>query len=153
MTDTTVTKGAVKFVDDSWLTKSTPVEPDLLSLLARQRLDDLLSTPTPSVLNALSTHSVSLYDLGVRAGMDWRRRADNDVTNHRNNTSYLEYERMMDKLRNTRAHTAACKHLAYIEGWIAGWGYMAADAAGTAKPNWLPQVSAHHAHTVNRGAY
>lgn len=149
MTDT------VKFAnwDDDF--GHTQVEPQLLSLLARQRLDDLLSRPTPSVLDALSTHSVSLYDLGVRAGMDWRRRSDNDVHNRYNNPEYLEYERMSDKLRNARAHTADCKHLAYIEGWLNGWQSVAADAAVTAKPDW--QVKAEHKtstpHQVNRGAY
>lgn len=142
------TNEPVKFVDDG-LNFAKPVEPALLSLLARQRLDALLSHPTPSVLSALSMHSVSLYDLGTRAGMDWSHRARNDVTNHANNESYLEYERMADKLRNVRADTSDCRHLAYIEGWLNGFTSVAADAAVTVNPSWQTKA----AHQVNRGSY
>ena len=116
MTDT------VKFVDDGLSHMGhKPVEPALMSLLARQRLDDLLSHPVPSVLDALSMHNVSLYDLGTRAGMDWARRSARDVKNWRNNPEYLEYTKMLKLLTNPKAHTADCKHLAYAEGWVNGW--------------------------------
>lgn len=134
----------VKFVDDG-TNFAKPVEPQLLSLLARQRLDALLSHPVPAVVDALSMHSVSLYDVGVQAGMDWHRRSNADVTNPLNNESHREYEMMSDRLRNVRAHTSDCKHLAYIEGWLAGW-HAQPEIEG--RNNNTP-----HAHTVNRGAF
>lgn len=151
-----MTTNQVKFVDDDLPKGHVSVEPELMSLFARQRLDDLLSTPTPSVLDALRTHSVSLYDLGVRTGMDWRRRANNDVSNRYNNESWREYERMMDKHRNVLAsakpHTTACKHLAYIEGWIAGWSSLPMIEA-VDRPINNPTNPTKHAHQVNRGSY
>jgi hypothetical protein len=110
----------IKFVDDG-INFSQPVEPELLSLLARQRLDDLLSHPTSTILDALSMHSTSLYDLGTRAGMDWARRSAHDVKNFRNNEEYAEYVKMYNLLKNPHPHTADCRNLAYVEGWINGW--------------------------------
>lgn len=136
----------VKFVDDG-TDFSQPVEPELLSLLARERLDELMTHPTPSVLDALRQQSTTLYDLGIRAGMDWRRRSLNDVSNPLNNAEIHQYNKMLSLLNHTRAHTTDCKHLAYAEGWIAGWSS-------------LPQlegrqdyVAPNFAHHVNRGAY
>jgi hypothetical protein len=119
---TTSTNDTVKFVDDGLSEMGhKPVEPELLSLFARQRLDDLLSRPSPTVLRALSMHNTGLYDLGTRAGMDWARRSAHDVKNWRNNPEYKQYVKMYDLLRTARPHTADCYNLAYVEGWINGW--------------------------------
>jgi hypothetical protein len=81
----------------------------------RENTDELLSSPTPSVMRGLSTCSVSLYDLGVKSGMEFGR----DWVKHTElREEYARhYRRMLHCLNDKRPHLFT----AYAEGWINGY--------------------------------
>lgn len=84
-------------------------------LIRRENADEILTSPSPSVLRGLACQSVSLYDLGVRSGMEFGR----DWLKHKElRDEYARHaSRMMRCLNAKRPHLFT----AYAEGWINGY--------------------------------
>lgn len=121
LNDTSLSK--VKFVDDT-VDFSAPVEPALARRLQAEERDLRLSSPTPSVLQALSTCSVSLYDLGVQSGITWAHdwlEHDHRTTLHDGegykSTAYNVFTKMVTLVDRKRPHLFR----SYAEGWLNGW--------------------------------
>jgi hypothetical protein len=113
------TKDKVVFADydDDSVMGHVPVEPALLKRLEQERTDFRLSSPTPSVLQALSSQSLSLYDLGVQSGIEWGHYYLNEGRNPYQSLSYPHFVRMAKLVDCKRSHL----YRSYAEGWISGW--------------------------------
>lgn len=98
-----------------------PVEPELLRRLEQERTDARLSSPTPSVLQALSSQSTSLYDLGTLSGMSWARMFNEEGRNPYQSMAYDHYTRMLPLIDCKRPHL----YRAYADGFVAGWSAVA----------------------------